>query len=487
MKLDLFLTILSGSLPLGGNLSASLSDQVFAYYDFEQTGTPGLANKVTGSPGTDAIRYGGGTFDSSANPSGPGFAGQATFTADTSGTSTRGTLLAGKALNLSDDRNDAIQLPYGPTQLGGNFSISAWHFLAPGAGSTRTRFHLFESSDVNVYDISWGTANGSKVNYLSYLNTGGASPGVNDLALNAWHHVVHTFSSDGTTTTLTVYVDGVSRHTQTALTAGLVFTNINVGRARDGTTGRNWDGMVDELGVWKRALTAREVQEINARGRAGVGITTDLATVNKAYIDLASTNPAFGSVTGTGIYNLNDVAPITTTGALGYTLTSWSGAFAGKPASFSYTVTGSVLSDATFGPDTTDTDGDGLTNYQEVVVYLTNPTLADTDGDTIPDGAEVTQSGTNPLVSDSNLVNFVNSQFLNAPLGTLDLTTGLTRNPQAGTVALSVKARVSTNNVNFTTQSFNASGATVTPEGDGVKVALPTAAGAPPFYRLLVK
>lgn len=36
-----------------------------------------------------------------------------------------------------------------------------------------------------------------------------------------------------------------------------------------------------------------------------------------------------------------------------------------------------------------DTDGDGLSDYDELYVYHTSPYLADTDGDSIPDGEEV--------------------------------------------------------------------------------------------------
>lgn len=47
-------------------------------------------------------------------------------------------------------------------------------------------------------------------------------------------------------------------------------------------------------------------------------------------------------------------------------------------------------------PHNPDTDGDGLTDGQEVLVYHTSPLLPDTDGDGIPDGVEVT-TGTDPL------------------------------------------------------------------------------------------
>ena len=48
-----------------------------------------------------------------------------------------------------------------------------------------------------------------------------------------------------------------------------------------------------------------------------------------------------------------------------------------------------------------DTDTDDLTDYDEIFVYFTDPTLADTDGDRAPDGWEIAK-GYNPLVADSS-------------------------------------------------------------------------------------
>jgi hypothetical protein len=56
---------------------------------------------------------------------------------------------------------------------------------------------------------------------------------------------------------------------------------------------------------------------------------------------------------------------------------------------------------ATFVEDSRDPDSDGLTNYQEIIVRLTNPDLADTDSDGVNDGQEVTDA-TNPLIADSD-------------------------------------------------------------------------------------
>ena len=46
-----------------------------------------------------------------------------------------------------------------------------------------------------------------------------------------------------------------------------------------------------------------------------------------------------------------------------------------------------------------DTDGDGLSDFDELYVYGTSPYLADTDSDGIPDGQEI-KNGTNPLCAE---------------------------------------------------------------------------------------
>jgi hypothetical protein len=51
-------------------------------------------------------------------------------------------------------------------------------------------------------------------------------------------------------------------------------------------------------------------------------------------------------------------------------------------------------------PDVADTDGDGLTDGEEVNTHGTNPTVADTDGDGVDDGTEIAD-GTDPLVDPS--------------------------------------------------------------------------------------
>jgi hypothetical protein len=50
----------------------------------------------------------------------------------------------------------------------------------------------------------------------------------------------------------------------------------------------------------------------------------------------------------------------------------------------------------------TDTDGDSLSDWDELSVYKTNPMRADTDGDGLSDGQEVMRYGTNPRQADTD-------------------------------------------------------------------------------------
>ena len=53
-------------------------------------------------------------------------------------------------------------------------------------------------------------------------------------------------------------------------------------------------------------------------------------------------------------------------------------------------------------PILSDTDGDGLNDYQEVITYGTNPAKVDTDGDTLSDFKEVNTYGTDPTLADTD-------------------------------------------------------------------------------------
>jgi hypothetical protein len=102
-------------------------------------------------------------------------------------------------------------------------------------------------------------------------------------------------------------------------------------------------------------------------------------------------------------------AEITATADLGYLFSAWLNAD-GNAYSYSNPAVFSVTSDQTliakFTEDLSDEDEDGLSLYDEVITYGSDPTLADTSGDGLSDGLLVLM-GLNPTVNFSNVISTV--------------------------------------------------------------------------------
>jgi uncharacterized repeat protein (TIGR02543 family) len=115
--------------------------------------------------------------------------------------------------------------------------------------------------------------------------------------------------------------------------------------------------------------------------------TQDFVIDTNEYRTLAA-GGSNGTVTGEGMCVLNSAATLTATPAPGYLFTGWTGDATGTANPLSVLMDADKAIGATFTPDTNDDDGDGLTNFQEIVEFGTNPTLPDTDGDTVKDGKD---------------------------------------------------------------------------------------------------
>ena len=279
-----------------------------AYYDYQSTS----ANTVVDlAGGNDNAASSTAAWTTGGNPTGPGFTGNASYNPG-DGVSNRSTLLAGNALNIADINNQHLVVPLGTAALGNTFSISTWHYLAPGTGNASARFFVFEES--TNFDVSWGTSTGNT--YVPY-NAGIAATST-ALAQNQWHLVTQVFSASGGNTTMNAYVNGALLATSTQPTANMSFTSLHFGDARTGTSpDRDWDGMLDETSIWTRALSAGEAASLYSLGQAGLalGFTTEEKANNLTALGTgsswsSSSSPALGEV---AVFN----STYAQTGALG--------------------------------------------------------------------------------------------------------------------------------------------------------------------------
>ncbi|HSJ01294.1 MAG TPA: LamG domain-containing protein, partial [Verrucomicrobium sp.] len=147
---------------------------------------------------------------------------------------------------------------------------SAWYYMEIGGPhSGDKRLFVYESK--GDYDLSYaiqagatstdgtyeGTVYTSANNPNSY-SVGNAGYFNSADNLGAWNHVVETFSSDGTTVTKLMYLNGELAGTTTMPHGSLSSAGINLGTYRSAND-RYWDGFLDEVGLWKRALSSEEI------------------------------------------------------------------------------------------------------------------------------------------------------------------------------------------------------------------------------------
>jgi uncharacterized repeat protein (TIGR02543 family) len=244
------------------------------------------------------------------------------------------------------------------------------------------------------------------------------------------------------------------------------FNNLFVGRNRYAANEdhRNFNGLIDELQITRGVIAASEQ----------LGNLSTLGT----YASAVSVYPMpadGGSVTGSGIYDNGTTVPVAATPKPGYVFSGWTGDFTGQAASFTTSpLNANRTSVATFAPDISDADNDGLTAYQELVLNGTDPAAADTDGDGLRDGDEVEAIGSDPRSNDSALVS-----YLGAAGGAMG--TSIMRDPGTGNFYLSLDLTQSTGLQDW--DDLPVSSSDVTVSGGNILVELPEPPSPAAFWR----
>jgi hypothetical protein len=261
---------------------AALTNGLVAYYDFQESTVINKAGAVgtdyTGTLVNGTILVPGGAAS--------GFSGNAAFNstgaAGVGNTSNRSVLLAGNAANFNGTSGSYINVPLGTAQLGQSLSIGVWAYSAIDPNASGARRFVLESVG-DFADISLGTAgsaSGTATSLTPAYYYNGASLGTISIPNNAatanlgnWQYIVQTVENTGTTSTLTIYVNGIQTAQHTALaSSGFTFNSLNFGNARTGSTDRPWDGMLDEVVIYNRAISAGEVASLYETGLAGLAV-----------------------------------------------------------------------------------------------------------------------------------------------------------------------------------------------------------------------
>lgn len=303
-----------------------------------------------------------------------------------------------------------------------------------------------------------------KVSFYQWAPPGGNSPfgtclSTTPLATNRWHHVAATRSGHD----YRLYLDGnLSYSTNESSAAIPTGSYLQVGTALQYHNNEHFfHGNLDDLRIYNRALSSNEVESLFVQqapppprfllssvtvlpgtnvilSATALGMPSDFP-VPSAYqwlrngVSITNSDRVVGESSGlltiadvqpqdTGAYSVQITTSSGATNSVALVLTvldgdsdgdglpnSWEVAFGLNPADSADAQSHAPGDQLTYilkyrfglNPLVPDTDGDGLSDYDEIFVQGTNPLSTDTDGDGMPDKWEVDQ-GLDPRVNDAN-------------------------------------------------------------------------------------
>jgi len=172
---------------------------------------------------------------------------------------------SGQAFSL-DGSSGFLQWP-SPTSLplGNQPRTMALWFRTPQQLTQNTEAALIQYGNESSGSMFGLIASGNAPGKLYFFGYSLDLAGTTTLLPNTWYFGAVTF--DGTT--LRLYVNGQAENSMNAsgLNTQLTASGFTVGYRNAGT---RWNGELDEVAIWNRALTAAEVQAVYAAGSAGM-------------------------------------------------------------------------------------------------------------------------------------------------------------------------------------------------------------------------
>ncbi len=190
-----------------------------------------------------------------------------------------------------DGINDRLVFGDDPFRFSGNasFSVSLWFYRLGQQGGTYPRLVSKEGTGIMDWGISLGGSENQAYFTRGQAGLSGGNDGVtaNNIAPYTWYHLTATY--DGTT--MKMYINGNLVNAGTSSIRPIGNTKpLTIGTNSDGNS--PFDGKIDELGVWNRALTAAEVSQLYNSGTGNA--YTNPQEVNGMYLDYRYTNCQWG-------------------------------------------------------------------------------------------------------------------------------------------------------------------------------------------------
>ena len=206
-----------------------------------------------------------------------------------------------------DGNGDFINCGNSPTvNITGSVSISAWIYANNLSGDHGIISKM--NTGIATYELITGG------NLFRWMDVGGFLWS-NSINPNQWIHVVSVFNSSSLLKS--IYINGVLNTTSISLVSTIPTNsdNLYIGAHQPSNVpGWSWDGKLDDIGVWNRALTQQEITDLYNGCQLSIGtqpVNQSVNISNNAQFTTASSDPLatyqWQTDLGVGFQNLNSV------------------------------------------------------------------------------------------------------------------------------------------------------------------------------------
>ena len=172
----------------------------------------------------------------------------------------------GDAIRITKEGPDCVNVPAADElKIQGEITMAAW--INQDAWNTSAQWfdkNCHNGGELNSYGI--GVFNDG-ASFNMFLGSGNARPTLSqphEMDANTWHHVVGTY--DGST--MKVYVDGAlaAEQDQNFDFLGTNDQDLRIGCSKDRPQYTFENGSIDDVALWRRALSEDEINEIMTEG-----------------------------------------------------------------------------------------------------------------------------------------------------------------------------------------------------------------------------
>jgi len=186
--------------------------------------------------------------------------------------------LVGAAFSL-DGVDDFVEVPDSPGFTLSSITLDAWVKPSSVTGSLHPIVTKYNASLPDPTGVSWsflGASNGGLgfVAYQSVSDYRGVESNKTVLAPGVWQHVAATFDSQSQV--MVLYVNGdevpatlMAGSTEVAISDSVAPVDFGTLVNMQGNLNGLWDGLMDEVDIFNRALAASEIQVIYQAGSGG--------------------------------------------------------------------------------------------------------------------------------------------------------------------------------------------------------------------------